>query len=206
MPSAAAYRVAEPGEDRVVAGLPGSGDLPRDRIRVDDDRAALAEPARDRRLAAPDRAGQPDPHGPCGGHGARSSVSSQATSAASRATLTSASSEVTRRSSTKFAQDRRVGRRELEMVLAQPEPGELGLDRRLLAPVGVLRQPRPAAGAPRLLTAGQSAAETAETGLGATGVPTGSAIRDRPPCRRRASASAADAGVQPSAMAERQAR
>ena len=108
-------------------GSPGSTTLARDDVRVDhDDARPLAEPAGDRRLAAADRPGDPDPDR----HGARSSSSSQASSAAARAASMSASSLVTRRSSTKLAATRRVAHRELEVVLAQPEPGQLGVERR----------------------------------------------------------------------------
>ena len=91
------------------AGSPGRGISRATTSASMTTRAPLREPARDRRLAAADRPGQPDPDvRPRAGragvrHGARSSSSSHASSAAASAASTSASSLVTRRSSTKFA-------------------------------------------------------------------------------------------------------
>ena len=48
--------VPEQAEDRVVRGLAGRGHLAGDDVGVDDDGAALGEPAGDGRLAAADRA------------------------------------------------------------------------------------------------------------------------------------------------------
>ena len=52
----------EPRDDRVEGRLAGLDDLARDPVGIDDDDPGpFPEPARDRRLAAPDRPGHPDP-------------------------------------------------------------------------------------------------------------------------------------------------
>ncbi len=70
----------------------------------------------------------------------RSSSSSHASSAAASATSISASSLVTRRSSTKFALHRRIAHRQLEVVLPQPKPRQLPLSSTLLPPIRLLRE------------------------------------------------------------------
>src|SRR5207344_3000796 len=59
---------SEPGDDRIECRLTRLHDLARELVGVDDDDArSFTEPARDRRLAAADGSGQPDPERPGAG-------------------------------------------------------------------------------------------------------------------------------------------
>ena len=66
-PSSRSRSAPEPRDDRIEGRLPGFEDLARDPVRIDDDDARpLSQPASDRRLAAADRPGEPDPERPVG--------------------------------------------------------------------------------------------------------------------------------------------
>ena len=151
--------LAEARVDGRQGGLAGRRDLTGEGVGVDDHATELAEHGRHGGLAAADGPGEPDDdrltalvahvldgcRPPLAHAGARSSSVSQASSAWSRAALTSASSLPSRRSSTKLAWTAGLGQPGLQGHLALSEARQVALDALALAPVGVLREAAAAA-------------------------------------------------------------
>ena len=127
LPFGPPHRVAEARRDRLAsAGSPGATTSRATTVGVDDAAPRSPEPARDCRLAAADRAGD---RRSVERHGARSSSSSQASSADGQRRVDVRELARDPPQLDEVRGDRRVRHRELEVVLAQPEARQLRVER-----------------------------------------------------------------------------
>ena len=132
--------------------LPGRGRVARHRVGIDDEPAQASEHPRDRRLAAADGPGQPDEERPLRSprirpsrrshRGARSDSASQASSAWASAAIDVGQLARQAAQLHEVGLHARVAERQLQLRLAQPEPGQVVLDTPHLPLVGILGQRR----------------------------------------------------------------